>query len=144
MAYASLCGGLALANARLGAVHGFASPLGGAFPVPHGAACAALMAPVAAANIAALRARDPRNPALARYGEAASMLTGDKDAWPEDVAPALGRLASELGIRGLASFGVAEADIPGIARRAESASSMRGNPILLLPDELDAIVRAAL
>ena len=62
MAYASLCGGMALANARLGAVHGFASPLGGAFPIPHGAACAVLLAPVAAANVAALRAREPAAP----------------------------------------------------------------------------------
>lgn len=144
MAYASLCGGMALANARLGAVHGLASPLGGAFPIPHGAACAALLAPVAAANVAALRARDPRNPALARYGEVAFMLTGDTAARPEDAAPALGRLAAELGIRGLGSFGIGETDLPGIARRAESASSMRGNPILLLTEELDSILKAAL
>ena len=41
MCVASLCGGLSLANAKLGAVHGFAAPLGGMFPIPHGVACAA-------------------------------------------------------------------------------------------------------
>ncbi len=42
----SLCGGLALANAGLGAVHGFAGPFGGMYDAPHGAVCAALLAPV--------------------------------------------------------------------------------------------------
>ena len=59
MCVVSLCGGLSLANAKLGAVHGFAAPLGGMFPVPHGVACARLLAPVAEANVRALRARMP-------------------------------------------------------------------------------------
>lgn len=143
MAYASLSGGLALANARLGAVHGFAAPLGGAFPIPHGAACAALLAPVATANVRALRARDPHGPALARYAEAARMLTGYASALPEDAGPGLKRLADELGIRGLRSFGIKLEDFPAIARKAAAASSMRGNPISLLPDELAAILDAA-
>jgi alcohol dehydrogenase class IV len=143
MAFASLSGGMALANARLGAVHGFAAPLGGAFPIPHGAACAALLAPVASVNVAALRARDPQSPALARYAEVARMLTNSLSARPEDAGPALERLAAELGIRGLGSFGIEKEDFPDIARKAAAASSMRGNPVLLLPDELMTILNAA-
>jgi alcohol dehydrogenase class IV len=69
MALASLFGGLALANAGLGAVHGFAAPICGMFPAPHGATCAALLPHVIAANVHALRARQADGPALARYAE---------------------------------------------------------------------------
>src|SRR5215213_8761925 len=55
MALGSLFGGLALANAGLGAVHGFAGPIGGMFSAPHGAVCAALLPFVMAANLKALR-----------------------------------------------------------------------------------------
>jgi alcohol dehydrogenase class IV len=64
MAVASVCGGLALANAKLGAVHGFAAPLGGLFPVPHGTACARLLPSVAAINVRAAGA----GPVVARAG----------------------------------------------------------------------------
>ena len=63
MALVSLLGGLALANAKLGAVHGFAGVLGGMYDAPHGGVCAALLPPVMAANITALRERvSPRIP----------------------------------------------------------------------------------
>ncbi len=80
MAIASLYGGLALANAGLGAVHGFAGPIGGSFPAPHGAVCGALLPHVMAANIQALRERDPGSFALRRYEEIATMLTGKTKA----------------------------------------------------------------
>jgi alcohol dehydrogenase class IV len=146
MSFASLSGGMALANARLGAVHGLAGPLGGALPLPHGAACAALLAPVASANVAALRARDPENPALARYAEVASILmgAGAAPARPEDSGPALRRLAEGLDIRGLAAFGLRREAFPDLIRKAAAASSMRGNPLALTPEELGAILEAAL
>jgi len=162
LSLASLAGGMALANARLGAAHGLAAPLGGAFAVPHGAACAALLGPVAAANVAALRARAPDSPALARYAEAAGILgcrggSGHADsvraapparhaspARPEDVALRLAELAAALGIRGLADFGIGEGDLAAIAERAALSSSMRGNPVALERSELEAILAAAL
>src|SRR5205807_6923505 len=104
MSIASLCGGLALANAKLGAVHGFAAPLGGMFPIPHGVACARLLAPVAAMNVRALREREGTSPALARYDEAARILTGRPSARAEDAAAWLAELVDELAIPRLASF----------------------------------------
>ncbi len=57
MALAALCGGMALANAKLGAVHGFAGVLGGATGQAHGALCARLLPHVMEVN---LRAADER------------------------------------------------------------------------------------
>jgi len=150
MAFASLSGGLALANARLGAVHALAGPLGGAFPVPHGAACAALLAPVASANVRALRSRDPGGPALARYAQAASMLMGGdaapgavSEAEPEDASVFFAGLAARLGIRPLAEYGVGRDDFLEVARKASASSSMRGNPIALTLEELMSILEEA-
>ena len=84
MAVAGLFGGLALSNAGLGAVHGFAGPIGGSFPAPHGAICAALLPHVMAMNLRALRQRDPHGAALYRYEEAARWLAGDMKAKADD------------------------------------------------------------
>lgn len=142
MAIASLCGGLALANARLGAVHGFAAPLGGMFPAPHGVICGRLLAPVMAVNIRALRERAPDSPALARYAEAARILTGEPDARAEDGAAWAGGLCAELALPALRSYGVAEADIADVVAKARRASSMQGNPIALTDAELAEALRA--
>jgi alcohol dehydrogenase class IV len=136
MAIASLCGGLALANAKLGAVHGFAAPLGGMFPVPHGVACARLLAPVVAVNVRALRARAADSPALARYDEAAQLLTGRDDARAEQLVVWLRALTEELKIPALGTFGLRARDVSTVAARARQASSMQGNPIALTDDEL--------
>src|SRR4051812_49513336 len=80
MSLASLCGGLALANGGLGAVHGFAGPIGGMFPAPHGAICAALLPHVMDANVRVLEARSKESPALGRYAQVARLLTGNPNA----------------------------------------------------------------
>ncbi|MCB9701623.1 MAG: iron-containing alcohol dehydrogenase [Myxococcales bacterium] len=146
MALASLFGGLALANAKLGAVHGFAGPIGGMFPAPHGAVCARLLPPVVAANVAALRARrgDAAAASLDRYLEVARLLTGWPDATIDAGVAWLARLADELGIQRLAAYGVGEAEIPAIVAAARRSSSMRGNPVELSDDALASILRAAI
>lgn len=144
MAVASLCGGLALANARLGAVHGFAAPLGGMFPVPHGVACARLLPPVVDVNVRALRARAPRSPALARYDEVARILVGTADAGADDAVRWLRELVDELAVPTLGAYGVTGADVAGVVGRARQASSMQGNPITLTDEELAGALRAAI
>lgn len=144
LALGALHSGLALANAGLGAVHGLAGPLGGQFRAPHGALCAALLAPVTAANIAALRQRAPGNVALGRYAEACRWLGGDQSGCPEDLVELLLRLVSRLRIPGLAAWGISQAEFLGVVQRAQESSSMRGNPIPLTDAELSTALGNAL
>ena len=144
MSVASVAGGMALANAKLGAVHGLAGVIGGAVAVPHGVACAALLAPVMLANVAALRAGPPGHPALARYAEAAALLTGDPKAAIEDGVGWVRETLALLRIPGLGTFGLAPEHAADIAAQALRSSSMRGNPVALSQDDLRGIlVRAA-
>jgi len=144
MSVASLFGGLALANAGLGAVHGFAGPLGGMFPAPHGALCAALLPHVMEANIDALRQRQPQAAALRRYNEVARLLVRDPKATPENGVQWVKQLVAKLQISPLASYGVRREHLPELVDKAAKASSMKPNPIVLSPEELTAILEQAL
>jgi len=144
MAFASLLGGLALANAGLGAVHGFAAPLGGMFDAPHGALCAALLPHAMRVNIAALRAAAPQPDALLRHAAVARTLTGRADATPEDGAAWVECLCRDLEIRPLGAYGVRPADVPALADMAARASSMQANPIVLARDRLEELLTRAL
>jgi alcohol dehydrogenase class IV len=144
MAFASLLGGLALANAGLGAVHGFAAPIGGMFDAPHGAVCAALLPHVMRANIRALRERGAEPGALERYREVAQILTGRADAKPEDGAEWAEGLVRRLGIPPLSAYGVGREHVAVVVENAARASSMKGNPVALAAEELSAILEAAL
>lgn len=143
MSLASLFSGLALANAGLGAVHGFAAPIGGMFDAPHGAVCAALLPWVTAINIAALQSRAPDSEALRRYREAAVMLIGRDGASLADLVSWLRDLSGELGIPSLRAFGVTADQFDVIVQKSAAASSMKGNPIVLTASELrEALTRA--
>ena len=144
MAVASLFGGLALANAGLGAVHGLAGPLGGTIAAPHGAVCAALLPVVVQANLRALRARAPESPALPRYQRVAQLLTGNSTATADDAVDWLRQLVVDLGIPGLGAYGAGEAVIAELAAKATRASAMKANPIELTREELAAIIEEAL
>jgi alcohol dehydrogenase class IV len=143
MSLASLFGGLALANAGLGVVHGFAAPIGGMFPAPHGAVCAALLSHGMEANILALRSRAPRHDALRRYVDVARALTGDNGARMEDGPAWVEHLVREFAIPPLGAYGIRESDVPALVEKAAQASSMKANPIQLTADELaDVLLRA--
>jgi alcohol dehydrogenase class IV len=144
MAMASLFGGFALANAGLGAVHGFAGPIGGQFPAPHGAICAALLPHVMTANIRALRERDPHGKFLDRYVEVAKLLTGNSNATADDSVNFVGELIRDLQIKRLRAYGIREGDVADLAAKAANASSMKANPIILTADELADTLRKAI
>ena len=147
MSAASLMSGIALANAGLGIVHGISAPLGGSFPVPHGAACAALLPAAVAVNIRALRRADPGHAGLRRYARAAQALgcAGTNDAALLDALPGwLAEIGGALAIPRLRSYGVEHSDLRDLAERALRASSTKGNPIALDRDEVEQIIGSAL
>jgi alcohol dehydrogenase class IV len=142
MALASLFGGLALANAGLGAVHGFAGPIGGMIGAPHGTVCARLLPHVMAANVQALQTRQSDSPVAARYDKVGQILTGNRSAAAPDGVAWIQSLCADLNVRPLASFGLGEELFPEVVAAARKASSMKGNPILLTDEELTAILEA--
>lgn len=144
LALAALYGGLALANAGLGAVHGLAAPIGGSFPAPHGAVCAALLPHAMTVNLAALRARTPQSPSLARFDLVARELTGRPDARADDGVAWVHALVRELGIPPLRTYGLTPAHFPELTIQAGAASSMKANPIPLTPGEITAILEGSL
>ena len=142
MALASLFGGLALANAKLGAVHGFAGPLGGIIGAPHGVICARLLPEVVQANVQALQRREPSSPALARFAEVAELVTGQAGR-AEDLVVWVQELCSELQVPPLTQFGLREQDFAEVVAKARKSSSMKGNPIALTDDELTETLEKA-
>ena len=135
---------LALANAGLGAVHGFAGPLGGMVPAAHGLICAALLPPVMAANIQALAEREPHHPSLDRYRETAVLLTGRADATAKDGVAWVRQLCQRLKVPSLGRIGFTAAQTAEAVSKACRASSMKGNPVPLTEEDLAAIYRNAL
>ncbi len=144
MSLASLFGGLALANAGLGAVHGLAAPIGGMRHAPHGAICAALLPHVMTANLRALHAAGDGGGALARMAEVGRILTGRADAGTDDAVAWVAETVRRLDVARLSGLGVTSADLPAIAEQAQRSSSMKGNPVALTPEDLVAILTAAL
>ena len=141
MAVASLFGGLALANAGLGAVHGFAGPLGGMFTAPHGAVCGRLLPPVMAANVQALHSAGED---LGRYDEIGRCLTGSPRATALDAVAWIRDLVADLRIPRLADYGVTASDIPALVEKAAVASSMQANPVKLTHAQMHEILSQAL
>ena len=133
MAMASLLGGMALANVKLGAVHGFAGPVGGMFPAPHGVVCARFLPAVMEMNIAALMRQ---NSDISKFDEIAKILTQNELAVAEDGIVWVKNLVQKLKIASLSSFGITSKDFAELAAKAKNSSSMKGNPVVLNDEEL--------
>jgi alcohol dehydrogenase class IV len=142
MAIVSLFGGLALANSKLGAVHGFAGPMGAMFPAPHGVICARLLPFVMEVNVRVLQ-RHSSQQFLLRYDEVAKVLTGKSDARAEDGIGWILDLCETLDVPVLSNFGITEDHFTELVARSKKASSMKGNPVKLTDEELTEILRKA-
>jgi alcohol dehydrogenase class IV len=147
MAMAAMLSGITLTNAGLGAVHGFAAPMGANFPVPHGTVCAALLPHVIKANVEALRGSGGAS-GLARYATVGRILVGNDRMGDEEAIAACvdftAALAANLGIPRLAKFGVSEKDVAEMVGLAKKASSMRFNPVVLSDEALANVLRSAI
>jgi alcohol dehydrogenase class IV len=144
MSYASLLSGLALSNAGLGAVHGFAAPLGGMLPAHHGAICAAVLPHALKVNIRAVRQRLPETDLAARYKTIAQTLTGNDNANADDTVSWVSDLCQEFGVKPLRAYGLTKEQIPVLVDQASKASSMKANPLPLYRDEIMEIAERAL
>ena len=148
MAYAALLSGVCLANAGLGAVHGFASPLGAQLPIPHGMACGAVLWQTIRANITALGEREPSSPALVKYAHAGRILAALPDSIRDGAArvqliDTLHDMVEALDVPRLSTFEMTAAHIPLIVADSPG-SSMRTNPVALTDAELTDILEQAL
>lgn len=139
MAMASMLGGMALANVKLGAVHGFAGPMGGMFPIPHGAVCACLLPAVMEVNIAALKEKK-MGMQLLKYDEVAKILTQNNSAVAEDGAIWIKEMVKKLNIPSLSTFQLSTDSFPELVEKAYKSSSMQGNPLELNDEQLFEIL----
>lgn len=144
MSLASLLSGLALANAGLGVVHGFAAAIGGMFCAPHGAICAAILPRAMEINLRALRQRPTSENAVERFDEIARIVTGNSHASAIDGIRWVAELCSSLQIPSLRAYEINTAHLTDIIERTARASSTKSNPIVLSADELREIVTSAL
>lgn len=140
MAWVSLCGGLALANAKLGAVHGLAGVIGGRTGAAHGAICGRLLPRVLAANEAALAARSPSHPARARLAALRGMIAGAFGVAEGEALDALAGFVDGAGVPGTGELGIGPGDVTAIAEAATLSSSMKGNPVELTAAELAGVL----
>ena len=143
MALASMLSGLALANGRLGAVHGMANPIGGMSHAPHGAICGRLLPLVIETNLTALRSRQPDSPSRMRYTEVARLLTGNTTAIADDGVVFVKELCKKMDVRPLKEYGLMPADYPDLVAQSQKANSMKGNPIPLTDEEINQLLELA-
>ncbi len=143
MAMASMLGGMALANVKLGAVHGFAGPLGGMFPIPHGAVCACLLSAVMEVNIAVLKEKK-LDKQLLKFDEVARILTQNKNSIAEDGVFRVQEMVKKLKIPSLSEYNLSSDSFPEIVEKARNSSSMKGNPVELDDRQLFEILNKSL
>jgi alcohol dehydrogenase class IV len=141
MSFAALTSGICLANAGLGAVHGFASSIGGMYEIPHGLVCGTLMASGNEINVRELRKKADSQPALKKYAILGGLFSDKKDMsdnyYTDSFIKFLHELTAELNLPGLSEYGVAKNQIGVICRNTD----IKNNPVRLTLQDLEDILR---
>jgi alcohol dehydrogenase class IV len=141
MAYAALISGIVLANAGLGIVHGFASPIGGFFPISHGLVCGRLLAEATRMNIQCLEAEHSGDHHyLKKYADVANLIAPCDENNPLEackiLVETLEQWTERLQIPLLSAYGITELDL----NRIIAATSMKNNPVNLTKDQMKTIL----
>lgn len=140
MSYAALISGIVLANAGLGAVHGFASVLGAHYAIPHGVVCGTLLGAVTRFNIGKLKEKPENRSAVRKYTEAGRLACSEKgkdDRYYLDfLSDFLDNLIDRLNIPRLNRFGVRGGEAAALA----SETGIKNNPVSLDREELERIL----
>lgn len=143
MALASYISGITLANAGLGLVHGFASAVGGYFPIPHGVICSSLILPANKVTIRKLRSTKVNDGALVKYALTGKMFSeseGKTDEYYIDLLlSVMETWTKEMNIPTLSEGGVTRKDF----ERIIGASDNKNNPVALEKEELEEVLELA-
>jgi alcohol dehydrogenase len=145
LAYAAMLSGICLTQAGLGSVHGFASPLGALFPIPHGMACGTMLAASTDMNRELLSKPSPNRALLDRYRQVARIINAEADDATEshDLVETLYRWTEQCQVPCLSHFGVKKEDIPRIVAGSRG-SSMKTNPVVLTDEQLGTLLKQRL
>ena len=139
MSFAALSSGICLANAGLGAVHGFASSIGARYDIPHGVICGTLMPVANELNVKVLR-RNQNMMALEKYIYLGKLFLdkkeGNNDYFIDGFVDFLYRLSEELKLPGLRQAGVKEDNFEAICHDTDC----KNNPVKLTSEELMEIL----
>ncbi len=141
MALAAMFSGITLAHAGLGLVHGFASPLGGLFDIPHGVVCGSLMAPVFAFTIDNL-IDQPDHPAIRKLIIVSKVFSDFKYKQEKEYLNAfkekLIHMSSLLEIPRLSEYGFKEESIPKVIEQ----TSHKFHPVTLTNEQMTEALRS--
>jgi alcohol dehydrogenase class IV len=141
MAWVSTCGGLALANSGLGAVHGFAGVIGGKSNAPHGEICGALLPAVLESHLRKAEGQTETHKRLQWILDLMDTHFAQSEGGMG--VSGLRRWSTKMGLRGLEDMGLSVSDFSEVVTAASKASSMKGNPFSLSVMELLQILQAA-
>lgn len=144
MALGAYLSGVCLANSGLGAVHGFAGPIGGLLNIPHGVVCGALLAPTIEENIRTMISKVPYHPLLEKYVTLGNLLAEFPfETTKESIQNLIGylkNLSSILKIPKLSKYGLKSELFNTIIKSAMNSSSMKYNPVKLNESQLVSIL----
>lgn len=141
MSFAALTSGICLANAGLGAVHGFASSIGGMFLIPHGVVCGTLMASANAINVNKLKMGNNNNQALRKYSQLGKLFLKEENKsdeyYTDGFVEFLRTVSEDLKLPRLGQYGIKEKDLEAICRITE----LKNNPVKLDIEDLIKILK---